>query len=135
MSSIPVHTNLIREPNLDHSKITNSIKNIFEQIYLNIDSVQFPSKWCRIIPRNNKNVIYSKIVLKEFNLKPYFERSVSIDENATIKCSYMNDTIQISYLKLNSNLVQSIQKLEDVICKVDSAIMCEGEYTNRSVEI
>uniref|UniRef100_A0A2S2QEJ6 Uncharacterized protein n=1 Tax=Sipha flava TaxID=143950 RepID=A0A2S2QEJ6_9HEMI len=43
MCSIPVHTHLIKEPNLDHSKITNSIKNIFEQIYLNMDSVRFPS--------------------------------------------------------------------------------------------
>lgn len=39
----------------------------------------------------------------------------------------MNDTIQISHFKLNSNLIQNnIQELEDVICKVDSALMCEG---------
>jgi len=92
-----------------------------------MDSVRFPSKWCRLIPGNSKSVIYSKILLREIDLKPYFERSVSIDEKATIKCSYLNDTIQISHFKLNSNLIQNnIQELEDVICKVDSALMCEG---------
>jgi hypothetical protein len=85
MCSIPVHTHLIREPNLDHSKITNSIKNIFEQVYLNMDSVLFPSNWCRLVPGNNKSVIYSKILLRESDLKPYTKRSVSIDEKATIK--------------------------------------------------
>jgi len=126
MCSIPVHTNLIREPYLDHSKINNSVKNVFEQIYLNMDSVRFPSKWCRLIPGNSKSVIYSKILLRDIDLKPYFERSVSIDEKATIKCSYMNDTIQISHLKLKTNFIQNIQELEDIICKVDSAIVCEG---------
>jgi hypothetical protein len=126
MCSIPVHTHLIREPNFDLSKITNSIKYIFEQIYLNMDSVQFPSNWCRLVPGNNKSVIYSKILLRESDLKPYFERSVSIDEKATIKCSYMNDKIPFSHLKLNSNLIQNIQELEEVICKMDSSIMCKG---------
>jgi len=48
----------------------------------------------------------------------------------------MNYIIPISHLKLNSNFIQNIQELEEVIYKMDSAIMCEGvNITNRSVEI
>ncbi|VVC26849.1 Hypothetical protein CINCED_3A016894 [Cinara cedri] len=39
----------------------NSARNIFEQIYLNTDAVNFPTDWCRVIPGNNINVIFSKI--------------------------------------------------------------------------
>lgn len=91
-----------------------------------MDSVRFPSNWCRLVTGNNKSIIYIKILPRENDLKPYFERSVSIDEKATIKCSYMNDAISISHLKLNSNLIQNIQELEEIICKMDSAIMCKG---------
>lgn len=126
MYCIPIHTNLIKEPCLDHSKLINCTKNIFNLIYLNANSVRFPPKWCRLIPENNRSVIYSKILLRENDLKPYFERSVSIDEQAIIKCSYLNETIKIDYLNLNSNLIHNILELEDVICKMDNAIMCGG---------
>lgn len=104
----------------------NQVDNVFDLIYFNINSVPFPINWSRIIPSNSKSVIFSKVVLNEGDLHPFFERSVCIDEQATIKCSYMNYIINPDQLDLNCLTISNIQQLDDVIQKVDSAITCEG---------
>lgn len=102
-------------------------KNVFDHIYINRDSVCFPANWCRLIPGNNKTVIFCKILLREDNFKPYFERSVSINEQGTIEYSYMNNTIKITEFDLSShNILYNINELENQINRVNDAIMCEG---------
>lgn len=75
--SIPAHLNLIKEFCLNKNMLT---KNVFDQIYVNRNFVCFPANWCRLILGNNKTVIFWKILLREDNFKPYFERPVCINE-------------------------------------------------------
>jgi len=61
--------------------------------------------WNRIIPTNKKCVIFCKVLLKN-DSTPYFERSIIIDEDATVQCKYLHSFhIDFKKLELNSNVI------------------------------
>lgn len=122
LEQIPLEHNL----SLDNKDIMNV--NIFEKIYSDSKSINFPLDWHRIIPVNKKNVIFCTILLKA-DLTPYFEKAVIIDEQATVKLFLLN-TIQINVenLELNSNVILDLREIENIILKFSNTTICTGTF-------
>lgn len=98
---------------------------MFDKVYYDANSVAMPPNWSKILPANKKIVIFSKILINEESMSPYYERSISVDEDLVIECRYLNKVFKNNILLEKSNFTKSIDGIQNVIKKFDSIDMCK----------
>lgn len=85
-----------------------------------------PPNWSKILPANKKIVIFSKILINEESMSPYFERSISVDEDLVIEYRYLNKVFKNEILLEQLNFTKSLDGIQNLIKKFDSIDMCKG---------
>lgn len=99
---------------------------MFDKVYYNANSVAMPPNWSKILPTNKKIVIFSQIVINEESMSPYFEKSISVDEDIVIECRYLNKVFKNNILLEKSNFTKSLDGIQNLIKEFDSIDMCKG---------
>lgn len=103
---------------------SNKVSHDFNKILNDVNSVLIPVNWSRIIPANKKMIIFSKVLVKESIVLPYFERCVSVYEDMTVECRYLNKIINNDDILKQSNKKEL--NIQNMIFNFDLAIMCSG---------
>jgi hypothetical protein len=59
-------------------------------------------------------------------MSPYFERSISVNEDLVIECMYLNRVFKNEILLKRSNFTKSLDGIQNLIKKFNSIDMCKG---------
>jgi len=122
---LPVHNETKRicldSNNIDAHKVSDN----FNKILNDMNSIIVPFNWSRILPANKKMVIFSKVFVNKDVELPYFERCVSVHEDMTIECRYLNKIIN-NYSILNQSNMRELNNIQNLIYNFDLANMCSG---------